>query len=536
MDPLDLTKLPIAEMLSHQVHAHGGEVFLKFRNSEFTYAEVDAMANRFARGLAAAGVRAGDHVSVMLPNSADFVHVVLALAKLAVVVVPVNTMNRGESLRHVLDNSDSSALVVDAEYLDRLAPLLPSLPGLVQIVVRGIDRAAVEGTLPSARPQLLADLLSFGDESVCVAAKASDIHAIMYTSGTSGPAKGVLVPHLLALANASDVRKFTNCEEKTIYCPLPLFHAAALWDGLFSTILAGAQIAVVERFSASRFWDDVRVFDAGVALGVPSMIPILLAAEPTERDKDHPLETLYMGKSALDESFYGRFGVHSVETYTSTEIGVGTGSPYGKWRAGSCGRANDRRFDVEVVDEADNFVGLAQVGELVARPTQQNVMAAGYYGAAEATAQAFRNHWFHTGDRVWRDENGYFYFVDRMTDSIRRRGENISAFDIECAVNLHPSIVECAAIAVPSELEEDEVKLVAVLALDAVTTPAELLAFCDARLPKFAVPRFVEFVEALPKTANGKVAKYHLRSIGEAGITAGTWDRTNDKRDFGATE
>lgn len=524
MPAQDLSTIPIGDLLACRVRSHHDKTYVTFRDRELTYGQVDAASNDIAHGLIRAGVRAGDHVALMLPNSPDFVVVLFALVRLGAVIVPVNTAHRGDLLRHVLENSDSTTLVVDSGYADRLVPLLPRLTGLDRVVVSGSEGDAATD-LPGVSVMSLADLRVPNDEPVQVQARPWDIHAIMYTSGTTGPSKGVLVPHLLALANASDVRRFADCGDKTIYCPLPLFHAAALWDGLYSTLLMGARIAVVERFSASRFWDDVRRFEAQVVLGVTSMIPILLKQEPGDGDRMHPLETFYTGPSALDAVLFERFGVRSVETYTSTEVGVATGSLAGTVRAGSCGRANDSRFDVAVVDENDEFVEPGGCGELVVRPRHPNSMAAGYYGAPEATAEAFRNLWFHTGDRVRHDADGYFYFVDRIKDSIRRRGENISAFDLECVVNLHPAIVESAAIAVPSQLEEDEVKVVAVTRPGASVTPAELVEFCEDNAPKFMVPRYVELVDALPKTANGKVAKVELRAAGNRGITPQTWDR-----------
>jgi crotonobetaine/carnitine-CoA ligase len=522
----DLSTIPIGELFARRARSHHDKTFVRFRDRELTYSQVDRASNDVAHGLVRAGVRSGDHVAMMLPNSPDFVVVLFALVRLGAVVVPVNTAHRGELLRHVLENSDSTTLIIDSAYVDRLAPLLPRLTGLDRVVVNGTEGDVAGSTaLAGVSAVSLSSLRTPNAEPVHVEARPWDLHAIMYTSGTTGPSKGVLVPHLLALANASDVRRFASCAGKTIYCPLPLFHAAALWDGLYSTLLVGAQIAVVERFSASRFWDDVRRFDAQVVLGVPSMIPILLKQEPDDRDREHPLETFYTGKSALDAALFARFGVRSVETYTSTEVGVATGSFGDTCRPGSCGRANDSRFEVAVVDEHDEFVEPGGCGELVVRPRHPNTMAAGYYRAPDATADAFRNLWFHTGDRVRQDADGYFYFVDRIKDSIRRRGENISAFDLECAVNLHPAVVESAAIAVPSQLEEDDVKVVAVTRPGTSLTPAQLVEFCEDNVPTFMVPRYVELVDALPKTANGKVAKFELRAAGTRGITPETWDR-----------
>ncbi|MGH3741440.1 MAG: AMP-binding protein [Micromonosporaceae bacterium] len=532
-----LESFVLGDVLTARAKTHRTETFLKFREGEISYGEVDSMANRVAQGLIAQGVGRGDHVAVMLPNSPDLVYVIFALARLGAVAVPVNTNHRGEMLRHVLASSDSATLIIDSGYADRLTPLAARLPGLSRVIVRepgtlgagsGADGAGAGGLTPQLLGKAsvpMSALLSHGADVPRVDIAFSDLQAIMYTSGTTGPSKGAMCSHGLALTCAYDSLNYLDRWGKTIYCPLPLFHAAGLWDGMMSALLGGGSIAIVEKFSASRFWDDVRHFDAQVAMSVFSMIPILLNQPVTPRDADHPLEMFYMGKSALDLPMRERFGVRSVETYTSTEAGIGTGSPYGQWRLGSCGTVNEERFHAAVVDEHDREVAPGEPGELVLRPKQPYVITTGYYGAPEATAECFRNMWFHTGDRVWRDADGYFYFLDRMKDSIRRRGENISAFDLECEVNLHPAVLECAAIGVPSELEDEDVKLAVVLRPGAKLAPEELAAFCEEKLPRFMVPRYLEFLDELPRTPTDKVAKYRLRAEGEAGITPGTWDR-----------
>ncbi|MPZ62442.1 MAG: AMP-binding protein [Propionibacteriales bacterium] len=521
----ELEGLVLGNILRDRAKSHRAETFLRFREGEITYGEVDAMADRFAQGLAATGVRQGDHVGVMLPNCADFVHLIFALARLGAVAVPINVDYRGELLRHVLASSDASTLVVDGRYADRLPPLAERVPGLDRVLVRtdGAEDPHLDRLGKPAAP--MSRLLEHGDDPVSADVGFGDLLGIMYTSGTTGPSKGAMAPHALALSCALDSLNFLDRWGKTIYCPLPLFHAAGLWDGMMAALLSGGEIAFVERFSASRFWDDVRRFDAQVAMSVFSMIPILLNQPPDPRDKNHPLEMFYMGKSSLDEPLRDRFGVRSVETYTSTEVGIATASPYGEWRTGSCGQANAERFEVAVVDEHDRRVGPGEAGELVVRPRQPFVITTGYYGAPEATARCFRNMWFHTGDRVWRDDDGYFYFLDRMKDAIRRRGENISAFDLECEVNMHPAVLESAAIGVPSELEDEDIKLAVVLQPGGNLDPAELVAFCEERLPRSMVPRYVEFVDALPRTPTDKVAKYRLRAVGDHGLTPTTWDR-----------
>jgi crotonobetaine/carnitine-CoA ligase len=519
-----LESFVLGDVLRSRADSHRTEPFLKFRDGELSYGEVHTTANRLAQGLLALGVGKGDHVAVMLPNCPEFVPVVFALARLGAVAVPVNTAHRGELLRHVLYSSDSTTLIIDASYVDRIPPVADRLPGLGGLVVRDTVEATPLGVL--GKPAVsFASLLDHDDEEPQANVGFSDLQAIMYTSGTTGPSKGAMCSHALALTCAYDSLNYLDRWGKTTYCPLPMFHAAGLWDGMMSALLSGGALAVVEKFSASRFWDDVRHFDAQVALSVFSMIPILLNREPTERDRDHPLEMFYMGKSVLDAPLRARFGVRAVETYTSTEAGIAIGSPYGEWRVGSCGTVHEERFTAAVVDEHDREVDPGRPGELVLRPKQPFVVTTGYYGTPEATAETFRNLWFHTGDRVWRDEDGYFYFVDRMKDSIRRRGENISAFDLECEVNMHPAILESAAIGVPSELEDEDVKLAVVLRPGTTLDPEELAAYCAERLPKFMVPRYIEFLDALPRTPTDKVAKYRLRAEGDHGITPSTWDR-----------
>ncbi|MFP3900483.1 MAG: AMP-binding protein [Acidimicrobiia bacterium] len=521
----DLDNLVLGNVLAERARTHGAETFLKLPGGELTYREVDAAANRVAQGLAAHGVDRGDHVAVMLPNSAELVHVVFALARLGAVAVPINTAYTGRLLRHVLETSDASAIVVDGRYVEHVAGVTGEVPGLGLAVVHtdGSESAPLEHLgCPAVR---YTDLLVHGDEAPKVDIAFSDLQAIMYTSGTTGPSKGAMVPHALPLVCAIDSLRFVSGGSRTIYCPLPLFHAAGLWDGMMAALVSGASIAIVERFSASRFWDDVRRFDAQTAMGVFSMIPILLNQPPRDDDRDNPLETFYMGKSSLDAAFFERFGAHTVETYTSTEAGIGTASPYGEWRTGSMGQAHGERFDVAVVDEHDRELGPGEAGELVLRPKQPFVISTGYYGRDDATAECFRNLWFHTGDRAYVDGDGYYYFVDRLKDAIRRRGENISTFDLECEVNLHPSVLECAAIGVRSELEEEEVKVVVVPRPGADLDEPALADYCQEKLPAFMVPRYIELVDELPRTPTDKVAKHRLREAGDHGITATTWDR-----------
>ncbi len=400
-----LEELILGAVLERRAQSHRGETFLKFHDGELTFDEVDATADRIAHGLTEAGVESGDHVAVMLPNSADFVHVIFALAKLGAIAVPINTAYKGDLLHHVIDTSHASLLVIADRYVEHLPSIVDWLPGLEGLFVHDEAGNVTLGNIgkPARR---FSWLLDQGADPPRPAVRFSDTQAIMYTSGTTGPAKGAITPHAAALACALDSRRFVSGRSDTIYCPLPLFHAAGLWDGMMAALISGTSLAVVERFSASRFWADVRHFGAQTALGVFAMIPILLNKPEQPDDRDHPLENFYMGKSALDTAFHERFGAHTVETYTSTEAGIPLASPYGEWRDGSCGQEHTERFDAAIVDEHDRPVPPGESGELVLRPKQPYVMVTGYYGFPDVTAQTLRNGWFHTGDRLTYDEDG----------------------------------------------------------------------------------------------------------------------------------
>jgi crotonobetaine/carnitine-CoA ligase len=515
----ELERLVLGNVLEDKARTHRSAPFLKLRDGELSHGEVDRQANQVAQGLAAIGVRRHAHVALMLPNGVEIVVLVFALARLGAVAVPINTDYKGDLLEHVLNTSDSTMLVIDERWIDRYAEVAARAPRIARVVVRGKP----DGKGLATPPLGYATLFDHGEEAPRVPVRFSDLQAIMYTSGTTGPSKGVMVPHALALTCATDsIRFMAHGPEHSIYCPTPLFHAGSLWDGMLSALIAGSGIGIVERFSASRFWDDVRYFDASLSMGVFAMIPILLNQPPTPRDRDHPLKSFYMGKSDLDAALFERFGVRAVETYTSTEIGIGTASPWGEWRTGSCGTAWEERFEVAIVDAHDHLLGPNEAGELVVRPKQPYVMTPGYYNFGAESMHTMRNLWFHTGDMVRRDDDGYYYFLERLKDSIRCRGENISAFEVERAINAHPAVLESAAFGILSELTEDELAVAVVLRRGETLSAPQLADFCAGKLPAFMVPRFVEFTDALPKTPNGKVAKYELR---RHGVNARTWDR-----------
>ena len=512
-----LEELSNAALLEHRASVDGERMFLRVGDNAWSYAEAREEVARIAGGLAAHRVGRGNRVAVMLPNSPTFVFSSLALAWLGAVEVPLNTALKGEVLGHQILDSECSLAIVDAELLPRFEDACEEYA--LRLIVVGDDDPG-------------GDRIAFSSLRESVPATRSEVDpsslaAIMYTSGTTGTAKGVEVTHGHAGRFAADWISAVSFErDDVLLTPLPLFHTIARTLGVLPTLMLGAEICVIPRFSASGFWADVRRFDPTVVHGIFGIVPILLNLPPQPEDREHRVRSFYIGPSGLSPAFEERFGIEVIEVYGATETGVVTAfDPDGERRPGSCGKANAGTYDVDLFDEDDRPVGDGAIGEFVVRPRKSWTMLTGYYGRPRETADAFRNLWFHTGDYGRRDEDGFYYFVDRKKDAIRRRGENITSGEVEKAVNAHPAVAENAVIAVPSELGEDEVMACIVLHPGEELDYTELTRFLDERLPYFMVPRYLEILPRLPKTANEKVQKVELRRRGTGGVTAASWDR-----------
>ncbi|UTE73733.1 ATP-dependent acyl-CoA ligase [Rossellomorea marisflavi] len=509
----------VGELLTERANEHPDKTFLKFYEEHYTYGEVDAISNKVANSLRSLGIIKGDKVAMLMDNSKEFVFSAFGILKCGAVEVPINTAHKKQLLHYQLNQSDAKFIIVGHEYMEEVAHVFEDLDQMKRIILVGST-----DQYPHLPITPFSELLEGSERPVEVLLDYTDIQSIMFTSGTTGPSKGVLVTHRHCLLIATDwlkVNAFTK--EDSLYTPLPLFHTIAHQLGLISALVAGASISIVKKFSASRFWDDVKHFNATVGHVIFAMIPILLNQPPSKNDKNHQLRSVYIGPSALSDRFEERFGVKVVEVYGASETAFLTSFEYGKFKAGSCGRANEN-YDLRLVDDRDNEVPVGQVGEFIVRSKEPYTLSQGYYNMPEETVQAFRNLWFHTGDLGYRDEEGYYYFVDRKKDAIRRRGENISSFEVESIVNSHPAVLESAAIAVPSELSEDEVKIVVVLKEGVQLSHEDFHQYCVENMAKFMVPRYIEFVNEMPKTATGKIQKVHLRQSGKEGLTQGTRD------------
>ena len=508
----------VPAVLDAAVERDASRTLLRCDGRDVSPGELDEASRAVAGALAAWGIVPGDRVAVMMPNVPEFVSVWFGIVRAGAVEVPVHSAYRGPLLEHILGESGARILFVEAEFAPRLEGL--TLPALERVVVRGSAEVTARGV--ASHP--LDEALAVAPVADAKAMGSDDVTSILYTSGTTGPAKGVVLTHsanmALAIANV-ELMEYTDAD--VLYTVFPLFHVNAKFTSVVSAMMTGARLVLDDRFSASRFWEIVREHGVTSFNYMGSMLTILDKQPPRADDRDHPVNRAYGAACApaLWPVFEERFGVNLREHYGMTEIGIATHNTREVRRVGSCGRAN-RFFEVRVADDHDCEVPVGQVGEIHVRPRLPGVMLREYWKRPDATIEAFRNLWFHTGDRARMDADGFFYYVDRLKDSIRRRGENVSSFDVESVVNAFPAVVESAAYGVPSELGEDDVMIAVVPQEDRELRIEELVAHCEQQLAHFAVPRYIRICDALPKTPSQRVQKFVLR---EQGVTEDTFDR-----------
>ena len=520
----------LRQVLARRAESRGDAQWIAGEERSWTYRDLDRMSNRIANGLAARGVARGETVLVMLPDCIEFIAAWCGLAKLGAVQVPINTHLRGNGLSHVVGDSRARTMIVHVRFLDRIADV--GIGSVESLIVLGEMPGEASSEEPGGWPDALARLahspfsalLAAPDTSVTDGPAATELVAVLYTSGTTGPSKGVMISHVQAYEYARSVVELLELvPDDVYYAPLPLFHIAGQWGVAYAACLAGAQAVLARPFSASVYWPDVRRHRATATFLLGAMANFLFQQPEAGDDADNPLERALMVPLLPEiEAFKRRFGCLVSTTWGATEFNVPTRSTFHLANNRTCGRVAEDRYEVRIVDELDREVPPGVPGEAVVRPREPWLTMAGYWGRPDWTAAAWRNLWLHTGDMLMRDEEGNLYFVDRTKDAIRRRGENVSSMEVEQEIVAHPDVVECAVIPVASEHTEQEVMAVVVPRPGAVLDPAELIEFLVPRMAYFMIPRYVEVTDALPKTRTGKIRKYTLR---ERGLTPGTWDR-----------
>ncbi len=521
------------QVLAHRAASHGGAVYLDCPEEglTWTFAAMFESARRVAGALAASGGAPGDRLLVMLPNSSMFIRTWLGAQVAGMVEVPINTAYRGQFLEHQASTVGPKLAVIDGGYAERFVESKPACESIQRFWVAGAEAAAgialLRGAGWEAEPW---DALEAAAPAKPVGVAPHDLASIFFTSGTTGPSKGVMMPQAHMYFFADECVSLTRLTDADAYmATTPLFHGNAQFLAAYPALVAGARFVLHSRFSASRWIDQIRGSGATVTNFLGVMMDFVWKQEARPDDADNRLRCVFAAPTAhsiLDE-FKERFGVEAfVEVFGLTETSMPILSPYGEDRpAGAAGLAAADWFEVRLVDpETDEEVPVGELGELAIRPKVPWTCSTGYYAMPDKTAEAWRNLWFHTGDGLRRDAQGWYYFVDRLKDALRRRGENISSYEVEQALLGHPDIAECAVVAVQAGIEAGEDEVMAWIVASAPLDLGELWAWAETRLPAFAVPRFIEIVDDLPKTPSERVRKIMLR---ERGVTATTHDRAD---------
>jgi carnitine-CoA ligase len=499
-------------------------------NRRWTYGQALAEAEAIAGALVGAGARLGDRLLIMAANSSQFVRTWLGSALCGLVEVPINTAYEGEFLRHQMVTVQPRWAVVDDVFAERFLALGDDTRTIEHFWV--IDTGRRDAALEALRAQGYSaapwEQLETGTPTDHPEPAFTDLAAILFTSGTTGPSKGVAMPHGQFYFFGDEVVSLTRLTAADTYMTVtPLFHGNAHFMAAYPALIAGARLVVRPKFSASRWIDHIRDEDVTVTNFIGVMMDFAWKQAPRDDDTDNQLRCIFAAPTAssIVDAFRKRYGIEAfVEVFGLTETSAPILSPYDEDRPpGAAGLLAADWFDIRLVDpETDLEVPVGQVGELVVRPKQPWTCSLGYYGAPDKTAEAWRNLWFHTGDALRRDDDGWYYFVDRYKDALRRRGENISSYEVEQAILAIDGVLECAVVGVAAEVEAGEDEVMAVLVTDRPLDPADVWRACEGRIPQFAVPRFLRFVAGLPKTPSEKVRKSVIR---DEGIAAGTHDR-----------
>ena len=489
-----------------------------------SYALIDDNARRLAGALVGMGVRRGDRVGVLLPTSVTSIVAWLACGWIGALEVPIHAEYRGAMLHHVLAHSGASVVLADAALLAAVFAIDGGLPGIDHLIVVPSIAGGPEEPPVEAPAHWRARMLAFDTlDSDPVAAESGpaywDIASIVYTSGTTGPAKGVMVPWRQFYKHGEIVFPPKDVGPgDTFYCPLPLSHIAGR-VGIYAMAMGGARAVLRPRFSLDAFWRDIADNACTCTILLGSIAEMLWRLPADPGDSSTPLVKVLMGPLIPQvEEFKRRFGVRVRTQFGMTETTAPLVSNIaGAWSLEndeSCGRVLEG-FHCRVADPQDEPLGPGEVGELLVRSDDPWMTMIGYWQDPESTARAFRNQWFHTGDAFRYDEAGNFYFVDRMNDTIRRRGENISSFVVEQAIAEHPAVADCAVVGVQSSFTEQEVHAFIVPCPGQTPDTSDISSFLRDKLPGFMVPRFWTLIDVLPRTATQRVRKVELRALAE---------------------
>jgi crotonobetaine/carnitine-CoA ligase len=519
----------VVELLQARLESDPDGPYLDVTGTSATAAEVADVSGRLAGALIALGVGRADRVATLIENSPEAMFSWWGIVLAGAVAVPVNTAYKGEYLRHQLQDSGSRVLIVEASLVERAAPVAPQVEGLDHVVAVGGAPAPLAGATVHGWD----DLLAGASVPPPPAVRPSSLATFVYTGGTTGPSKGCMLSHRYHEVLARQIGIcWRRTAEDVVWTPLPMFHFNAIVTAILGPLIYGGRAAIERRFSVSRFWPEMNRTGATVTSTLGTMA-YLLAHDvdrpemPGSGTPEANTSLRLIGAAPLpvevDSILRSRFGVDTFSgAYGVTEASLVSWQPPGvENKPNAAGVINDEHFDVRIFDDDDHELPRGTEGEIVIRPLRPHTMFEGYWGRPEATVEASRNWWYHTGDVGRIDEEGYLFFVDRKADYLRRRGENISSFEVERVLMSHGALADVAVHAVPSPLTEDDLKVTATVKEGAAVSEEELFGWCVDQLPYFALPRYIEFRAELPRSPVGRVLKRDLRA---EGVTESTWD------------
>ena len=518
----------VGRILAHAAKCMGDKpLIIDVEGGEISYREMDARANRIAHGLVSLGIEHQDRVLFMMPDGIDLAALFCGLARRGAVEVPINLAYRGPFLSCIINDSGARTLVIDTQFLDRLAAVADELSQLERCVIYPGRPHEVPSRITEHFELLDYDALYSDVESPFDGGPAfNEMIGIMYTSGTTGASKGVMVCHAHAYRYGANVANNHGVTERDNYytAGLPLFHIAGQWGVVYACMIRGATTILRRGYRNDYFWTDIASHRGTVVFMLGAIANFIWQQAPDQDDANTPLEKVGMYPVIPEhEAFAERFNVKIASGYGSTENPGPCRHPLGEpFPNNQCVGAIKETVDCKILDENDVECAPGVVGEICVRPRHTWEIMLGYWNQPEATTKAFRNLWYHSGDAGFIDEQRRLYFVDRVTDSMRRRGENISSMEVEDIVNQYPDVLECAVFPVWADESEQEVMVTITPQPDNTIDQEAFIRFCNERMPYFMVPRYIDVVEAIPKTPTGKIQKYTLR---ERGITDSTWDR-----------
>jgi len=509
-------KMPQRITLGELIHQLAGQfedrpaITMAETGETLSYRGFDKLINQIGHGLKDL-TQSSDYVGIMHENDLNYLAATYALKKLNKIEVSINRAFRGISLSRMITLTQCKVLITSEPHFEALMQIKNGLPHIETLIVSsGVDIA--KALFPDWEILLFEDILSDCTDHITSPARDTDIAAIMFTSGTTGVSKGCKLSHRFAIRTAENmIGPFRLTKDDVNYTPYPLSHIGPAYYDILPSLMVGGRAVMRDHFSLSNFWDEVIRHGATWFMCLGSVQQLLYAAPPSETDRAHKVTRCWATPAPVSqENFKARFGIHLLP-------GGGYGSTDAGWvvtpQWDHPGGIILPHFDLAIVDEHDDPVPAGKTGEIVIRPREPGVMSNGYFGMPERTVAAWRNLWFHTGDIGWLDEDGLFYFTCRIAERIRVKGEMVSGFEVEEGALSHAEIEDAAAIGMPSEMGEEDIRLFVTLKPESRLTADDIRAHCQGLMAKFMVPKIVTILDEMPRTTTGKPEKGKLAEI-----------------------